>query len=182
MKDLLKPYMKTLRQRLRERGYVCSAPEDDFFVTSPHDTLRGMPICFSVDYSDTKDGEVCIDIMLTCRAHMVICVDEEDAEIIDRADAAVDDYNTSHGYDLESDPGIFDIFPSDADFDGIWHIVMSRKFWLSPVALSGNYVGQDDFIDRMDEMVRVYKAQSDEVYDLWRRLRHSPDEDAGDDE
>lgn len=182
MKDLLKPYMKTLRQKLRERGYACTAPDDDLFVASPSDTLRGVPIAFSIDYSDTRNGETYIDLTLICRAHIIICSNEEDEKIIDRTYSAIDAYNDSHGYDFESDPGIFDIYQCNSDCEYIWHVVMLRKFWFSPVALSGRYVGQDEFIDRMDEMIRVYKAQSDEVYALWRGLRFGSDEDTGDDE
>ena len=100
-----------------------------------------------------------------------------------RSDSQVTVYMYAVWCAAKNHPNTFiNIYQCNSDFDYIWHVVMMRKFWFSPVALSGRYIGQDDFIDRMDEMIRVYKAQSDEVYALWRGLRFGSDEDTGDDE
>lgn len=167
----LAKYMKEFRRKLRAELFdeVRLFDEDKFIANrETENDLFSEHMIF--DYSRSyPDGAVKAAFMLCNMRYLMPNYNEVLKKTMDKFIDEVGKFNEEQGF-TGGENGEFRIISDSGENEDFMRITFFCDIRLSPLALSPDYIGQDELVDMIGEMFDKYDENAKKLYELWLEI------------
>ena len=175
MQEITKKYMKVFRQRLRENGFdsVRSQSDKQNIIAGKDFDEHLFPTFVLFDYSDERpDGTILMTIMISNLIYELIAVDDEQIALAEEFECQIlEKFNIEHGFTGRAN-GDF-LLISDDDDMFVRKLTFFKDIEFSTITLSGKYLGQDELVGIINDLIDKYHKCAEEIMSLWSGMNSS---------